>query len=185
MLREADERRWLGVVLMVEAEALLCLGSIQAAREHFEEGLGLARAVGDRRTQAVALRAQAKMARYIGRGRGASAPLIEAIELCREIGDTAELGRCWVELGHLRLSQGRFATEALDALRPIMEALGETPRTSLHVDVEELEESEELLRAGRPLLAGRAPHLVPSGLARAAESVGTSRDSASSDVSTP
>lgn len=138
----SEPREWLGRVLAIptpqrtaaRAKALrgaglkaTLQGEIELGRAFSEEALAVAREVGDRKTEFLALNEQADNALYVGEYGLAEELFSQGLAVARETGDEAGVSLGLAELGILYSLQGRFdeAGAMLEESLAMSEKLGD------------------------------------------------------------
>ncbi|MBM3275644.1 MAG: tetratricopeptide repeat protein, partial [Candidatus Sericytochromatia bacterium] len=96
---------------------------LDAARQHYEAGLELARKLGDKAALAVCTVALARAHQMRGENKEALARLDEAMPACRAAGDAASEARCQLSLSRIAYFEGR-SQDAIAHARSALDVAG-------------------------------------------------------------
>jgi len=141
---------------------LIDLGRHDEAHQTLEQALMLHRQVGNRRFEATALRACARLVRRAG-GQLDEAERLQGLaeNIVRGIGDTLYVAMYVCERGHLELARGRSGRSELEQASE----MARTARAAAHGLVshalERLERAVLAFEAARPLVHGECPEDLP------------------------
>jgi serine/threonine protein kinase/tetratricopeptide (TPR) repeat protein len=152
--RDVGNRRFEGVALSNLGMVAAASGEVETARAAYRDALAIHREVGDLRFEGITLTERAILERRDGNLDEAARFLDEAERAVEEVGEKLYIALVRCARGHLELALGRSARSQIETARHLASELGARPESQLNRSVVALEEAQQALESGRPLVRG-------------------------------
>jgi ATP/maltotriose-dependent transcriptional regulator MalT len=116
-------------------------GDVDAAHRHYQQGLSLARTIGDREGEALSLARRSLLHHQQGKHERAHAEAAQAVALARDLRNTQVLGQALTHLGHAQLALAQLqeavasyaeAWQLHPGTEPALEPLAGLAQAALH-----------------------------------------------------